>query len=134
MNNMHDRCSQETYREEYGKRIMVVDDDKKIGVLLRDILRSYGFIVNICESGAQAYDCVTTGDFDYIITDYDMPGMNGLELTAKFREKNRDTVVIGMSGQDMSMQFLHAGANDFLQKPFDPDRLGLMMDGGDIPA
>jgi DNA-binding response OmpR family regulator len=62
-----------------------------------------------------------------------MPGMDGLELTKRLRKKIPPlTVLIGMSGEDRSMDFMNAGANDFIQKPFIPHYLAMMMDGGDI--
>jgi CheY-like chemotaxis protein len=70
--------------------------------------------------------------FCYIITDYQMPQMNGIELTKKVREHSSRIVIIGMSGEDLGMDFLNAGANDFLRKPFVPYRLAMMIDGGDI--
>ena len=118
---------------EYGKRVMIVDDDKNISSVLFHALTSYDFEVIVCENSTEALLCLMSAEFDYIVTDYDMPGMDGLELTKQLREQIPPlTVLIGMSGQDRNMDFLRAGANDFLQKPFVPDALAMMMDGGDI--
>ena len=118
---------------EYGKKVMIVDDDHKIRSVLLHALSSCDFEVKVCENSAEALFCLTSAEFDYIVTDYRMPGMNGLELTKRLRERIPPlTVLIGMSGEDKGMDFLRAGANDFLQKPFSPYSLAMMMDGGDI--
>jgi len=118
---------------EYGKKVMVVDDDNAVRSVLLDALTSYEFEVKVCENSTEAILCLMSTEFDYIVTDYEMPGMDGLELTLRLRKKIPPlTVIIGMSGTDRSVDFLRAGSNDFLQKPFAPDELAMMMDGGDI--
>ncbi len=57
-----------------------------------------------------------------------MPGMTGLELTTHLRNRFPGVVIIGMSGGDLGLEFLRAGANDFLQKPFTPQKLAMMLD------
>ncbi len=114
------------------QKVMVVDDNAELRSMLRYGLDSYGFQVTFCENGAEALKKVMHDEFDYIITDYQMPQMNGIELTKKLREHSSRTIIIGMSGEDLGIDFLKAGANDFLQKPFVPYRLAMMIDGGDI--
>ena len=118
---------------EYGKRVMIVEDDKHLGSALQSALSSFNFEVRLCENGTEALLCVMSEEFDYIISDYKMPGMDGLELTKRLRKNIAPlTVLIGMSGEDRGMDFLNTGANDFLQKPFSANRLAMMMDGGDV--
>jgi CheY-like chemotaxis protein len=115
-----------------NQKVMVVDDNAELRSMLRYGLDSYGFEVTFCENGVEAFEKVKHDAFDYIITDYQMPQMNGIELTKKVREHSSRIVIIGMSGEDLGMDFLNAGANDFLRKPFVPYRLAMMIDGGDI--
>jgi two-component system alkaline phosphatase synthesis response regulator PhoP len=114
------------------QKVLVVDDNAELRSILCYGLDSYGFQVNFCESGTEALNLAMNVDFDYIITDYQMPQMNGIELTKRLRERSSRVVIIGMSADDLGIDFLNAGANDFLQKPFIPYRLAMMIDGGDI--
>lgn len=70
-----------------------------------------------------------TDPCDFVITDYDMPGMDGLTLTRRLREMLPAAVIIGMSGRDFRMAFLQAGVNDFVQKPFVLYDLVMMING-----
>lgn len=118
---------------EYGKKVMIVDDDEETRSVLLHAMASWDFEVKLCDNSTEALLCLMSAEFDYIVTDDEMPGMDGLELTRRLRKQIPPlTVLIGMSGEDRGMDFLNAGANDFLQKPFIAHNLAMMMDGGDI--
>jgi DNA-binding NtrC family response regulator len=114
------------------QRVLIVDDEIQIRDSLNYALISYGLLVTTCENATEAILRSMFDDFHFIITDYDMPGMNGVELTRRLRERHPMAVIIGMSDLDRSTEFLLAGANDFLQKPFVPYRLAMMIDGRDL--
>jgi DNA-binding response OmpR family regulator len=114
------------------QKVLIVDDNAELINILRYGLDSYGFHVTFCETGTEALNLAMNVDFDYVIIDYQMPQMNGIELTKRLRERSSRVVIIGMSADDLGIEFLNAGANDFLQKPFVPYRLAMMIDGGDI--
>jgi DNA-binding response OmpR family regulator len=114
------------------QKVLIVDDNTELRSILRYGLDSYGFQMTFCETGIEALYLAMNVDFDYIIIDYQMPQMNGIELTKRLRERSSRVVIIGMSAEDLGIVFLNAGANDFLQKPFVPYRLAMMIDGGDI--
>ena len=116
------------------QKVLVVDDNAELRNMLRYGLDSYGFEVTFCKSGTEAFKKVMHDEFDYVITDFQMPQMNGIELTKKLRKHSPRIIIIGMSAEDLGTDFLNAGANDFLQKPFVPYRLAMMIDGGDILA
>jgi DNA-binding response OmpR family regulator len=118
--------------EETPMKILVIDDDNDILASLQYALRSYGLEVTPCENGAQAMMRVMMDKFDIIITDFNMPGMDGLELTSYLRARFPEIIIIGMSARDVSVPFLVSGANDFLLKPFVPYRLAMMITGDDI--
>lgn len=114
-------------------RVLIIDDNKEVRDSLNYALTSYGFEVLQCENATEALLLVQRETFDYIITDFHMPGMNGIELVRRLRSHLPPlAVIIGMSGEDVSRKFLEAGANDFLVKPFVPYRLAMMIDGGDL--
>jgi len=120
--------------EEEHNRVMIIDDDGDIRSSLVYALDSCGFPVTSCENGTEALLNSMFEEFDYFITDYDMPGMDGIALVRRLRERFPRAVIIGTSGKDLGEEFLRAGANDFLRKPFVPYRLAMMIDGGDILA
>ncbi len=118
-----------------GPTVLVVDDDQEMRDSLQYALSSYNMQVTLCENATEALLAAMGGSFDFIITDYKMPGMDGIELVRRLRAQQPPlTVIIGMSGMSVGRVFLEAGANDFLLKPFVPYDLAMMIDGGDILA
>lgn len=115
-------------------RVLVVDDNQDILHILQYGLESYGFEVRTCLSAEEAESVVSSGCYDFVMTDHDMEGMDGLELTRRLRERCARTVIIGMSGTDLGVEFLTAGANDFIRKPFVPYDAAMMLDGRDLPG
>jgi DNA-binding NtrC family response regulator len=116
------------------QKVIVISEDRGLNSILRYALDSYGLDIRFCDNSYEILYGSAVGDFDVVVTDYDIPGMNGLELTRRLRKHFPLALIIGMSGMDMGADFLRAGANDFLRKPFVPYRLAMMIDGGDILA
>jgi CheY-like chemotaxis protein len=116
------------------QKVMVVGGNAEFRCILHNGLDSYGFQVTYCENGIEALSKAKHDEFDYILTDEQIPQINGIELTKRLRELSSRLIIIGISEDDHGMEFLNAGANDFLQKPFVPYRLAMMLDGGDILA
>src|SRR2546426_2546075 len=80
--------------------------------------------VDTADSGAAALDRIAARDYDAIVTDIKMPGMDGLELLAEIRTHRPDTPILMITGYgelDLVVQALHAGAYDFIRKPIDRD-------------
>ena len=101
-------------------RILVVDDDELTLVLISDLLQSHGFEVRQASDGAQALKILEHEWFPVIITDWQMPVMNGLELTRRLRAQGTlDTYVIMLtaleSGSDYESGY-EAGVDDYLTK------------------
>lgn len=117
---------------ESSGRIMVVDDDPGVRKIMTYAFESYGYQVRTCENATEALLWALAEASDFVITDYNMPGMNGLDLTRRLRKQLPATIIIGMSGEDRGTEFLEAGANDFLKKPFAPYDLVMMIDGRDL--
>ena len=113
-------------RLERNRRIgaLVVDDAASARLMVAELLSSYGFRVLLAGSGDQALAAVEQdAGIRLVITDHEMPGLTGVELTAKLRERYaRDRLaIIGVSGAnkgELVARFLKNGANDFLHKPF----------------
>ncbi|MBF0154310.1 MAG: response regulator [Magnetococcales bacterium] len=108
--------------------VLVVDDSRSFRSMLVGFLREYGFTVLEAADGEQALGILDAHPVRLVLTDYQMPNMDGFQLTKRIRAKfPRDHVaVIGLSSQgstDLAAQFIKAGANDFLTKPFQNEEL-----------
>ena len=107
--------------------ILVVDDSRVTRQLLRKHLALHRFRIVEAVDGPSALEALDENpDLTMAIVDYNMPGMNGCELTRRIRAKRgRDSfVVIGLSAYGnkvVSANFMKSGANDYLNKPFEPE-------------
>ncbi|MBF0627162.1 MAG: response regulator [Magnetococcales bacterium] len=116
-------------RKNAAIKAMVVDDSKSSRFHIRQFLHRCNFEVLEAADGPAALEILKThADVRLIIVDYEMPGMNGFQLIKRIRPRfSRDrTAIIGLSSHgsgDMAAQFLKAGANDFLAKPFRDEEL-----------
>src|SRR5438128_12326608 len=107
-------------------RVLIVDDDLALLQALPEALRlrMAGVTVDTADSGAAALDRVAARDYDAIVTDIKMPGMDGLALLAEIRTRWPDTPTLMITGHGEHELVLHAlrgGAFDFVQKPIDRD-------------
>ncbi len=100
--------------------ILVVDDDSFVREMLCMILETSGYAVATAENGAAAFhQCVGGQRTDLIVSDMNMPQMNGLELIRKLRENNIDTPLIILTGNNeisVAVEALNSGATDYLLK------------------
>ena len=113
---------------EHAGHVLVVDDDRSITELESMRLRRLGYTVTCHTSAAAVLQAIddTPAAFDLILTDYAMPGMNGLALTRALRERDYDGPVILMSGfsaQVAPEDMQEAGVTSFLRKPVGSDEL-----------
>src|SRR5437773_4831897 len=106
--------------------VLIVDDDPALLQALPEALqmRMSGVTVDTAHSAVAALDRITARDYDAIVTDIRMPGMDGLELLAEIRTHRPDTptlMITGYGEHDLVVQALRAGAYDFIRKPIDRD-------------
>ena len=103
-------------------RILIVDDEPDVAQTLRDVLEYQGFATEIAHNGKEALDCLMGGVyFDLVITDMNMPVMDGLELLRRIRQLNKDLPVIVLTGYaDFEKGFaaIKEGVSHFMSKPF----------------
>jgi len=112
-------------------RILVVDDDPDMGRELERVLRRHAYEVSVCRSADEAFDLVMAEDFDAVVTDLNMRGMNGVELCERVVQNRRGVpviVVTGFGSMETAIATLRAGAFDFLTKPFNAEQLGLSLE------
>jgi DNA-binding NtrC family response regulator len=107
-------------------RVLLVDDDQALLHALPEALRlrMEGLRVDTADSSAAALNLIATGEYDAIVTDIKMPGIDGLELLAEIRAQRPDTPTLMITGHgehDLVVQALRGGAYDFIQKPIDRD-------------
>ncbi|MEP6820205.1 MAG: response regulator transcription factor [bacterium] len=109
-----------------GKRLLIVDDDADMRLLLAEYFRRLGFQVDERESGAQALEPAISGRFDCFIFDVSMPGISGFELLKRVRERGVQTPALFLTAHDAldyKVAGYEAGADDYLAKPFSPREL-----------
>ena len=112
-------------------RILFVDDDKDILMMVEQYLEMQGYDITTVNSGLKALDLVRDQDVDIIFTDYKMPEFNGLELLAavkQYRPEIEVIVVTGYGSMESAIQAMKFGSYDYLQKPFKLDHLKLIID------
>ena len=112
-------------------RILVVDDEFSIRISLGDLLRRDGYQVEVAESAESALEILKTQSFDLLMVDVKMPGMDGLEMLERVKEDDPDTTVVVMtaySSIDSAVQAMKLGAIDYVVKPFDPLKIGTLVE------
>ena len=109
--------------------ILIVDDDDKIRDLLKDFLISNNFLVSTAINGEEALKKINIINFDVLILDIMMPGIDGYELTKIIRSSSLVPIIhlTAMGDTDNVIQGLEMGADDYLSKPFEPKELLLRI-------
>lgn len=112
-----------------GKKILVIDDDPTLLKVQELSLSSFGFEVDLADSGLTALEKIKNKNFDAIILDYYMPKMDGPTVCQKLRKdpefKNfRRLPILLLTGkaetkEELAQEVFQLGANDFLEKPFE---------------
>ncbi len=114
-----------------ARRLLVVDDDSDMRLLLAEYFRRLGFEVEEKESGATAFEPAISGRFDCFILDVSMPGMTGFELLRRVRERGIKTPAMFLTAHDDiddKVAGFAAGADDYLAKPFSPRELEVRIE------
>lgn len=100
--------------------ILLVDDDFTTLAILQEVILSAGYDVITASDGAEAYAICRSESIDFVLTDYQMPKMSGLELGEKIKGEIPFTV---MSSADVEHLALNAGAVAFFKKPVKPQEI-----------
>jgi PAS domain S-box-containing protein len=109
-------------------RILIVDDDPALLDALPQalLLRMENLQIETCDSAAAALDKIRATDYDAIVTDIKMPGMDGLALLreiGKIRPSTPTLLITGHGERELTVEALRGGAYDFIQKPIERDYL-----------
>jgi DNA-binding response OmpR family regulator len=114
-----------------GRRLLIVDDDADLRILLAGYFRRIGYEVEERESASAAIEPAVTGGFDCFIFDVSMPGMTGIDLLRRVRERGIHTPAMFLTAHDSiddKVAGFEAGADDYLGKPFNPRELEVRVE------
>lgn len=106
-------------------KILIVEDEESIADLEKDYLELSGFEVEVANDGQTGLDKALFGDFDLVILDLMLPGVDGFEICRKVRaEKNTPIIMVSAKKDDIDkIRGLGLGADDYMTKPFSPSEL-----------
>src|ERR1035438_171742 len=107
-------------------RILVVEDERRMAALLKRGLSEEGHQVFVAHEGVEGYEMARASEFDVIVLDVMLPGIDGLAIARRLREAHNHTPVLRLTARDTPASIiagLDAGADDYLTKPFSFDIL-----------
>ena len=106
-------------------RILIIEDEEAIADLEKDYLELSGFEVKICNTGDEGLQTALREEFDLIVLDLLLPGLDGFEVCKKIREeKNIPIIMVSAKKEDIDkIRGLGMGADDYMTKPFSPSEL-----------
>lgn len=107
------------------KQILIIEDDRSIAELERDYLEINDFACEIASRGTTGLEKALAKDFDLIIIDIMLPGMDGFEVISELRKKKQTPVIFlsAKNGDIDKIRGLGLGADDYMTKPFSPGEL-----------
>jgi YesN/AraC family two-component response regulator len=117
--------------EQKNGKVLVLDDEQIVLDSITRILEAEKYEVKTCHSGNQALEALKAGEFDILITDLKMPGMDGIQAMEALAEVDPDLsmiMVTAYSTVDSAVKAMKMGAVDYIRKPFTPDQLVSLVD------
>ena len=102
-------------------RLLIVEDEKQICDMVAKRLYDSGYEVDTCYDGEDALEYILAENYDLIVLDLNLPGMDGMEILKELRTYNDETKVLILSARGQiadKVEGLDAGANDYMEKPF----------------
>jgi two-component system alkaline phosphatase synthesis response regulator PhoP len=107
-------------------RILLVEDELGVSIVVSDLLRSEGHEVETANDGTDGLRQALAAKFDLLILDVMLPGMSGFDICHAVRERGFDAAILLLTAKGQIPDRVHGlrtGADDYLVKPFDPDEL-----------
>ena len=102
-------------------RILLVDDDQMLAAAVARALRQSAHVVEAVSSGEEADQCLAANEYDLVLLDVGLPGLDGFEVLRRLRARRKSVPVIVLTVRDASEDRVHGldlGADDYLTKPF----------------
>ena len=117
-------------------RVLVAEDDSITAELLASTLERFGYEVTVAADGREAYRLIRTGRYRLVVSDWEMPGMSGVELCRQIRRRQSSSYIYVIlltchGGLDHVVEGLDAGADDFLIKPIESRELRVRLRAGE---
>lgn len=112
------------------RTVLVVDDEQNMQAVMRMILEDAGYDVRVADSGETGLAHMGNPNLDVVLSDLKMPGMGGEEFIRRCREERPDVPVIVVTAHGTirsAVNSIHAGAADYLAKPFEPEELEIAV-------
>jgi DNA-binding NtrC family response regulator len=110
--------------------LLIVDDEESVRDSLYNWFIEDGYYVDCAQNAKEALSMLESRNYDIILADIKMPGMDGLEMHRRIKSLNKDSIVIVMTAfasVETAVQALKDGAYDYVTKPFDPDDLSHLI-------
>jgi two-component system alkaline phosphatase synthesis response regulator PhoP len=107
-------------------RILLVEDERGVAIVVSDLLRSQGYTVEVADNGQAGLQQATDGHFDLLILDVMLPGLSGFEICQSVRERGFDGAILMLTAKGEvrdRVEGLQEGADDYVVKPFAPAEL-----------
>lgn len=107
-------------------KVLVVDDEIKLADAVGELLRRNKFVVDVVYDGEDGYFYAKKGDYDVILLDVMMPGMDGFEVASRLRQNKCNVPILMLTAKDevaSRVKGLDCGADDYLTKPFASEEL-----------
>src|SRR5256712_47469 len=111
--------------------LMIVDDERAIREVCRDVAQTLGFHTSIADSAEHAYRVLESNAIDVVLLDLKLPGAGGLEALHQIRERRPDAVIVVVTGYgtvQSAVQAMKNGAYDYVTKPFSMEELRLLLE------
>jgi DNA-binding NtrC family response regulator len=108
------------------EKVLLIDDEKEFTEVLAERMEARGLKVTTADSGPDAIKRVTDENFDAIVLDLFMPGMDGIETLKQLLQKNPDLQIILLTGRatvEKGVEAIKLGAMDFIEKPAEFEKL-----------
>lgn len=102
-------------------RLLIIEDELDMALALARGLQQQGYAVDIASDGKQGWELATIHDYDLLILDLNLPGMDGLDICRHLREAQSQTLILMLTARDQPLDRvtgLDIGADDYLVKPF----------------
>jgi len=111
-------------------QILIVEDDRKMRLALREIMTNEGYAVDTVETGEAALGKADGNGYDLVITDLKLPGIDGMDVLRAIRKSRQETSVVIITAYatvDTAVEAMREGAEDYISKPFNLDEIRLIV-------
>jgi len=111
-------------------RILLAEDDRNLGSILKNYLDAKGYITSLCLNGQEAIETFSRKDFDFCVLDIMMPVKDGFAVASEIRTVNKKIPILFLTAKSMQedkLKGFETGADDYLTKPFSMEELLMRM-------